>query len=103
MQRTAPCAAANLEIGFARRRAGLVGHHPDIAVQLWVEARDAIEVALGQLDGRHLAVAQQRRELDYLEIAQIRHTTGPGIERRGGSVRFKSEAGKAATLRARFA
>ena len=63
VQRAAPRAATNLELGLACRSTSLVGHHPYVAVQLCVEALDAIEIGVGELDGRHSPFAQQRCDL----------------------------------------
>ena len=106
VQRTAPGAAPNLQLGFARRRACLVGRDPDVRVQPRIQARDALEVGVGELDPETRAIAQERATspISRLHRSVVRgHGVGPGTERSGGSVRLKSSAGNAATLRARLA
>ncbi|MNY50864.1 hypothetical protein D3C86_1864080 [compost metagenome] len=71
VQRTAALAARQLFFGLARLRHGLLGRHMGVAVQCAVEALDARQLGLGDLDRRQLAAADQQRQFVHLQVVQI--------------------------------
>jgi hypothetical protein len=65
----------------ARLGQRLVGADGHIAVELWVEALDALEVGLDELDGRYLPGANQLGLLRRREEREVCVHRGPSITR----------------------
>ena len=97
VQRAAAIAAHDLGLGGTGRREGRFSQHPDKAVELAVEALDAREAALGELDRRELALADKRGGLgDRQEIGD--HTVTPSAAGRCGRARRPSRGFSAPVL-----
>ena len=87
MQRTAPVAARDLVRGLPRFGARAFGHGVRDAIELRAVAVDALEIALGEIDRRQLARADQLRQfIDGLEqrgVIDLAHRAPPPAARLG--------------------
>src|SRR5439155_23713899 len=75
-------------------------HYRDVGIENRVEPLDPTQVGVGHFDGGDGPRAQQRAESRYVDLRELGHAFGPGVERSGGSTPFRSPAGKRSTCRA---
>ncbi len=83
MQRPAPAARHDLDLGGSRRPEGPLGQYQDVAVQAVVDGGDPVEHRLDELDRRDLPGADQPARLGDGKGVERAHRTGALFLRHG--------------------